>query len=143
MDNLTPEQRKKCMKAIKSKDTKVEILLRKKLWNLGYRYTKNNNKLIGKPDIVLSKYKTAIFCDGSFWHGYDWDNRKHHIKTRPEYWIPKIEKNIQNDIKNTEQLQLSGWTVLRFWDFEIKKELDKCIEKIIYCLEIKEQNFKK
>ncbi len=134
MDNLTPEQRKKCMTAIKNKDTKIEITLRKKLWHLGYRYTKNNKKLAGKPDIVLPKYKTAIFCDGAFWHGYDWEHRKNTIKTRPEYWIPKIERNMTNDKKNTQALTDEGWTVLRFWDFEIKKNLDKCIDKIVKCL---------
>ena len=91
-DRLTLEQRHKNMQNIKAKDTSIEIILRKALWNKGIRYRKNFKGLIGKPDIVLSKYKIAIFCDSEFFHGYDWDNRKHDFKSNQEFWIPKIKK---------------------------------------------------
>ena len=130
MDVLTKEQRSKNMKAIKAKDTKIEILLRKALWNKGYRYRKNYNKLIGKPDIVLSKYKIAIFCDSEFWHGKDWEIRKNNIKTNSEFWINKIEGNMKRDQIVNEKLQNDGWKVLRFWGEEIVKNINECIKRI-------------
>ena len=81
MDDLTPEQRKKNMQAIRSKDTTIELTLRKALWKKGIRYRKNYKGLIGKPDIVITKYRIVVFCDSDFWHGYDWDNRKLRIKS--------------------------------------------------------------
>ena len=130
MDVLTKEQRTKNMKAIKGKDTKIEILLRKALWKKGYRYRKNYNKLIGKPDIVLPKYKIVIFCDSEFWHGKDWEVKKHNIKTNSEFWINKIEGNIRRDQVVNQTLQDEGWTVLRFWGEEISKNLNSCINMI-------------
>ena len=130
MDVLTKEQRSKNMKAIKAKDTKIEILLRKALWNKGYRYRKNYNKLIGQPDIVLSKYKIAIFCDSEFWHGKDWEIRKNNIKTNSEFWINKIEGNMKRDQIVNEKLQNDGWKVLRFWGEEIVKNINECIKRI-------------
>lgn len=130
MDVLTKEQRSKNMKAIKAKDTKIEILLRKILWNRGYRYRKNYNKLIGKPDIVLLKYKIAIFCDSEFWHGKDWEIRRNNIKTNSEFWINKIEGNIKRDQIVNQKLQEDGWIVLRFWGEEILKNVEECISKI-------------
>lgn len=130
MDNLTPEQRTKNMKAIKSKDTKAEIMLRKALWKKGYRYFKNYKKLPGKPDIVFSKKKTAIFVDGEFWHGFNWEIRKQDIKSNREYWIPKIERNMQRDHKVTRELEEAGWTVMRFWSRDVLKNLDECVEDV-------------
>ena len=89
MDRLTKEQRHKNMQAVKNKDSKIEIALRSALWSKGYRYRKNYNKLEGKPDIVIPKYKLAIFCDSEFWHGYNWDTRKHDIKSNKDFWIKK------------------------------------------------------
>ena len=97
MDDLTPEQRKKNMRAIRSKDTTIELALRKALWQRGIRYRKNYKGLIGKPDIVITKYRIAVFCDSDFWHGYDWENRKARIKSNRDYWIPKIERNMKRD----------------------------------------------
>lgn len=131
MDDLTPEQRRKNMQAIKSKDTRIEIALRKALWNRGIRYRKNYKLLPGKPDIAITKYKIAVFCDSDFWHGYDWENRSHRIKSNREYWIPKIERNMQRDCEVNELLIKEGWTVLRFWEYQIKKELPVCVEKIV------------
>ena len=130
MGALTKEQRTKNMKAIKGKDTKIEILLRKALWEKGYRYRKNYNKLIGKPDIVMPKYKLVIFCDSEFWHGKDWEERSKSIKTNREYWIKKIERNIERDKEVSEKLKSDGWKVIRFWGKDILKKLEFCIQEI-------------
>lgn len=131
MDDLTPEQRRKNMQAIKSQDTTIEIMLRKALWHRGVRYRKNYKKLPGKPDIVITKHKIAIFCDSDYWHGYDWENRNQRIKSNREYWIPKIERNMQRDKEVTAQLQNTGWTVLRFWEWQIRKHLDECVDSVL------------
>lgn len=131
MDNLTIAQRKKNMKAIKSNDTSIELILRKALWEKGIRYRKNYSKLPGKPDIVLTKYKIAIFCDSEFWHGKDWDVKKYRIQSNKEYWIPKIERNIKRDNEVNNLLHELGWTVIRFWGKDIYKNLNNCIEYII------------
>ena len=130
MDNHSPEQRHKNMKAIKSKDTKIEVMLRKELWARGLRYQKNSKKVFGKPDIVFIGKKVAVFCDSEFWHGYDWDNKKKEFKSHQEFWIPKIEKNIARDILVNETLENSDWTVLRFWGNDIKKNLQACADEI-------------
>lgn len=130
MDDLTPEQRRKNMQAIKYKDTSIELVLRKALWHKGIRYRKNYKELPGKPDIAITKYRIAVFCDSHFWHGYDWKNRNQRIKSNREYWIPKIERNIQRDREVTAALEDSGWLVLRFWEFQIRKELDTCVDAV-------------
>lgn len=130
MDNHTKEQRRKNMQAVKDKDSKIEVLLRKELWRRGLRYQKNCKKVFGKPDIVFLGRQIAVFCDSEFWHGYDWENKQKEIKTRREFWIPKIERNIQRDIEVTRLLESEGWTVLRFWGNDIKKNLNKCADKI-------------
>lgn len=130
MDNHTPEQRRKNMQAIKSKDTSIERILRKELWLRGYRYRKNYNKLIGKPDIVMPKYKLAIFCDSEFWHGKNFKESTDRIGTNSEYWKQKIKRNMERDEEVNVKLKAEGWTVLRFWEKEIKKDLDSCIGKI-------------
>lgn len=135
MDDLTPEQRRKNMQAIKSKDTSIEIVLRLALWHRGIRYRKNYKSLPGKPDIVITKHKLAVFCDSDYWHGYDWENRHQRIKSNREYWIPKIERNMQRDKEVTAQLQAMGWTVLRFWEWQIKKRLDECVNTIMEAVE--------
>ena len=104
-DNLTQEQRKMNMKNIRFKDTKAEVLLRKALWHKGYRYRKNCKNIIGKPDIVFRKYKIAVFCDSEFWHGYNWEVRKHDFKSHQEFWIPKIERNMARDKEVNERLE--------------------------------------
>lgn len=129
-DDLTPEQRRKNMQAIKSKDTAIELSLRKALWQKGIRYRKNYRELPGKPDIAITKHKIAIFCDSEFWHGYDWENRKNWIKSGHDYWYPKIERNMRRDQEVNNELSNMGWTVLRFWGFQIKKELNGCVQNI-------------
>lgn len=130
MDRLTKEQRRKNMQAVKNKDSKIELSLRKALWQKGFRYRKNFRQLEGKPDIVLTKYKIAIFCDSEFWHGYDWQNKKNEIKSHKDFWIKKIESNIKRDKTVNEILKSQGWKVIRFWGKEIIKDLDKCVSKI-------------
>ncbi len=135
MDNLTPEQRKKNMKAIKGKETKPEILLRKKLWSMGYRYRKNCKEIYGKPDIVFLKKKVAVFCDGEFWHGYSYKEGKDFTETNKEYWNKKIKRNMERDLEVNEYLKKEGWVVIRFWSKDILKNIEECIEKINDILE--------
>jgi len=130
MDNHTPVQRHFNMSAVKSKDSKIEMVLRKALWDKGIRYRKNYRKLLGKPDIAITKYKIAIFCDSEFWHGYNWDEKKNEIKSNQEFWYHKIENNIKRDKYVTEVLQQQGWIVLRFWGKEILRNTAKCIDTI-------------
>lgn len=130
MDRLTPEQRHKNMQAIKNKDSEIELLLRKELWKRGLRYRKNVKKVFGHPDIAFIGKKVAVFCDSEFWHGYDWEHRKDDIKSRRDFWIPKIERNMQRDIEVNDVLKSDGWIVLRFWGKEIKKDVCKCADII-------------
>lgn len=132
MDNLTPQQRQKNMKHIKAKDTVIEVILRKALWERGYRYKKNYKGLPGHPDIVLTKYKIVIFCDGEFFHGKDWEKLKVRLKksNNSEYWIAKIVRNMERDEEVNKQLRTLGWSVLRFWGKDIKKDVNGCITTI-------------
>lgn len=132
MDRLTKEQRHKNMKNIKNKDTSIEVTLRKALWNKGYRYRKNDKRLPGKPDIVLTKYKIAIFCDSEFFHGKDWEVLRPQLERgkNADFWIKKISKNQQRDEEVNKQLQYLGWTVIRFWGKDITKHTDECVQVI-------------
>jgi DNA mismatch endonuclease (patch repair protein) len=127
----TTKARSKAMAKIRGKNTKSEILLRKALWGLGIRYRKNDPRLPGKPDIVIQKYRLVIFIDGEFWHGYNWEKKKPTIKSNPEFWIAKIERNMQRDRLNNQLLLEKGWYVLRFWDQEIKKEFGVSLRIIL------------
>lgn len=118
------------MRRIKSKDTSIEIKLRKALWKKGYRYRKNCKDIYGKPDICFKKKKIAIFCDSEFWHGKYLLENKYIPKTNRNYWISKIKNNIERDIKVNEELRNHNWTVLRFWQKDIEKNLEECIKKI-------------
>ena len=138
-DDLTPEQRRRNMQAIRSKDTTIELRMRKALWERGIRYRKNYKKLIGKPDIAITKYKIAIFCDSDYWHGYDWENRNQRIKSNRDYWVPKIERNMKRDREVTAALQEEGWLVLRFWEWQIRKQLDECVEEVLQSIEARKQ----
>ncbi len=138
-DDLTPEQRRRNMQAIRSKDTSIELALRKALWERGIRYRKNYKKLIGKPDIAITKYKIAVFCDSDYWHGYDWENRNQRIKSNRDYWVPKIERNMERDREVTSALQSEGWLVIRFWEWQIKKHLDECVEEVLRAVSTRSQ----
>ncbi len=127
----TTKSRSKQMSKIRGKDTKPEIKFRKALWAQGYRYRANYKNLIGKPDILFKKYKTAIFIDGEFWHGYNWKLKKETIQSNREFWIPKIERNMQRDEEVNASLEKMGYKVFRFWEHQIKKEFDKSFLKVI------------
>lgn len=129
---IVSPQSHKNMSKIKSKDTRIEIVLRKALWKKGYRYRKNDKRLPGRPDIVLSKYKIAIFCDSEFFHGKDWDTLRDRLKkgNNPDYWIPKIERNMQRDLEKDKMLLVLGWRVIHFWGKDILKHTEECIRVI-------------
>lgn len=132
MDRLTPEQRHKNMSSIKSKDTSIELVLRKALWNKGIRYRKNYKELPGTPDIVLTKYKIAIFCDSEFFHGKDWEVLRPKLETgkNSDFWINKIGRNRERDDEINKKLLFEGWTVIRFWGKDIKKRTDECVKVV-------------
>lgn len=128
-DRLTPEQRRKNMQHIRSKDTSIELILRKALWAAGIRYRKNCTSIPGKPDIAIAKYKLAIFCDSAFWHGRNYATSIK-PKTNAEFWNKKISRNIARDLEVNQILAQEGWTVLRFWDDDIKKHTDECVRTV-------------
>ena len=132
MDRLTKEQRHKNMSNIKNKDTAIEVKLRKALWKKGYRYRKNYKKLPGKPDIVLPKYKLVVFCDSEFFHGKDWEDLQEQLKrgNNAEFWIKKISQNRVRDEEINKQLKFMGWTVIRFWGKDIKKDVEQCVKVV-------------
>ena len=130
LDNHTPEQRSKNMKAVKNKGSNIETMLQKELWHRGLRYRKNVKTGYGKPVIAFIGKKVAVFCDSEFFHGYDWENKNKEIKSNRDFWIPKIEKNMARDKEVTEKLLADGWIVLRFWGNEIKRNLSQCADKI-------------
>lgn len=130
MDRLTPEQRHKNMQAVKSKDSEIELLLRRELWARGLRYRKNVKSIYGHPDIAFIGKKVVVFCDSEFWHGYDWENRKCDIKSNRDFWIAKIERNMTRDEEVNNYLKSHGWKVLRFWGKEIKKNVSGCVDLI-------------
>lgn len=132
MDVLTKEQRRRNMQHIRANDTKIEVMLRKALWEKGYRYRKNYKGLPGKPDIVLTKYKIAIFCDGEFFHGKDWEVLKLRLEksNNSEFWISKISRNRERDDEINKKLLFEGWTVIRFWGDDVKKNTDECVKVV-------------
>lgn len=137
MDVLTPEQRTKNMKAIKGKNTKMEVFLAKALWSKGIRYRKNDGTVFGKPDFTIKKYKIAIFVDSEYFHGKDWEVAKNRIKTNTVFWQNKIEANIERDKLVNKTLLEDGWKVIRFWGDDIKNKLDFCTEDVIDVIETK------
>lgn len=141
MGGLTKEQRHRNMQANKSKGTSIEILFGKCLWNAGVRYHKNDKKIFGIPDFSISGQKIAIFCDGDFWHGKDWEIRKNDHKLNCEFWHKKIERNIQRDNEVNDHLIKNGWKVFRFWESELRTQPDKCLNEILgYMNNIKKEN---
>ncbi len=128
-DVLTAVQRKKNMQQIRSSDTKIEVILRKELWNRGYRYRKNYKQLPGSPDIALTKYKIAVFCDGEFFHGKDWEVLRPKLENsnNSDFWIKKISKNREHDEQINKELLAMGWTVIRFWGKDIKTNVGECV----------------
>ena len=145
MDRLTKEQRHRNMSNIKNKDTSIEVILRKALWEKGYRYRKNYSGLPGKPDIVLTKQKIVIFCDSEFFHGKDWDDLKKQLQRgkNADFWIKKISRNRERDEEINKQLMFLGWTVIRFWGKDIKKDVEqgvRVVEETIFEASIEEKD---
>ena len=122
---MTPEQRSRCMAAIKGKDTKPEMIVRKYLFSRGLRYRVHNRKLPGSPDIVLKKYKTVVFIDGCFWHGHEGCKYYRLPKTNVDFWRHKIAMNIARDYANGVDLRLAGWKVIRVWECDIKTKVKR------------------
>lgn len=128
-DVLTPAQRKKNMQHIRNKNTGIELLLRKSLWKKGIRFRVNNKHILGKPDISIKKYKLLIFVDGDFWHGRNFTDGT--VDTNKKFWNEKIKRNRERDLEYTIRLRDEGWTVLRFWGSDIKKDVSVVVEEII------------
>ena len=136
----TTKKRSKIMSKIRGKNTKPELRYRKALWQKGVRYRVNSRTLTGRPDISIKKYKLAIFIDGEYSLGYNWDERKEKVKTNRDFWIPKIERNMQRDKEVNEQLNELGFTVFRFWEHEIKDNLKTCINDVMVNLTFQDYN---
>lgn len=121
-DNLTPSQRKLCMSNIHGANTQPELLLRRGLWGLGYRYRVNDKRLPGSPDIVLSKYRSVIFVHGCFWHGHK-DCKNYTVpKTNTDFWVAKVKRNQERDQEVWRKLEAKGWSVIIVWECELKKQ---------------------
>ncbi len=120
------------MSKIKGKDTKPELLLRKALWEQGIRYRKNCKTLVGRPDVAITKYKVAVFVDSEFFHGKDWEQKKPTIErgTNSDYWVAKIERNIQRDIEKTKALEAIGYKVVRIWSKDVINDIEGCLKII-------------
>lgn len=131
----SPELNHKIMSSIRGKDTKIEIRLRKALYEKGLRYRKNSKYVYGHPDISFKGLKIAVFCDSEFWHGKNFDKAKEKLSTNKDFWVAKIERNIARDREVDEKLRSQGYIVLRFWGEEIEKELDTCVNKILEAVE--------
>lgn len=131
----TTKKRSQNMSKIRAKNSKPELIFRRALWQENIRYRTHVKTLSGKPDIAIKKYRLAIFVDGSFWHGYQWEKSKARIKSNREFWIPKIERNMQRDQKNRQILESAGYTVMRFWEHEIGQNLKACVNQVKLYLE--------
>ena len=127
-DNLTPEQRSYCMSRIKGKDTGLEVRVRSALHRRGLRFRKHVKELPGRPDIVFSKARVAVFVDGDFWHGYRFPSWEDKVS---DFWKKKINKNRERDAANHRKLRQMEWTVIRLWQHDIVSDFDNCIENII------------
>lgn len=138
-DVMTLEQRSRAMSHIKGRDTSIEVSLRKALWQQGIRYRKNYKGLPGTPDIAITKYRIAIFCDSEFFHGYQWEVKKQKLGHNREYWIKKIERNMARDRENDFKLIAMDWVPIHFWGQEIQKRIEECVravEDLIFELQV-------
>jgi DNA mismatch endonuclease (patch repair protein) len=118
------------MSRIRSKGTAIEVMLRKALWHEGVRYRKNDRRFPGSPDIAIQNFQIAVFCDGEFWHGKDWDAMKPRLQSNRDFWVAKIERNMRRDHEVVRRLNALGWTVIRFWGNEIRKNLVGCVNEV-------------
>lgn len=127
----TTRKRSEMMSKIKGKNTRPELLLARALWHSGIRYRKHCLTLRGKPDFVNKSLKLVIFVDGEFWHGYAWESKKDKIRSNREFWIPKIERNMQRDAEVNAELEKQGFKIFRFWEKEVKNELGTCLKQVL------------
>ena len=130
-----PAATHKAMTAVKSENTTPEMALRRALWKRGMRYRVNDRKLPGKPDIVFSRAKIIVFCDGDYWHGHNWALRgyaslEEELARYGEYWQKKIRRNVERDTLNNQLLSEAGWLVIRIWGSEIKADVEKCADQV-------------
>ncbi|MEQ2939084.1 very short patch repair endonuclease [Fusicatenibacter saccharivorans] len=130
MIKKTKEQISYNMRQVKNKDSEIELMLRRELWKRNIRYRKNVTRIFGKPDIAFIRKKVAVFVDSEFWHGFNWEVKKNEVKSNRDFWIAKIERNMERDAEVNQYLQNEGWLVLRFWGNEIKKDVVTCADKI-------------
>ncbi len=130
-DILAPEDRSLLMAKVQGQDTKPELILRSALHRLGYRYTLNNRRLTGKPDIVLKKYRTIIFVHGCFWHCHSGCPKASIPKSNHAFWADKLSKNVERDKKNKATLKEQGWNVIVVWECELYNSTIKAIERVI------------
>lgn len=135
-----PQITHKIMSSIPAKNTEPELILRKALWRKNLRYRVNYKKLPGKPDVVFTKYRIAVFCDGDFWHGHNWALRgmrsfEEELSSYSEFWRDKISNNVEHDKAISSALEAAGWLVIRIWESDIRKDLDGCVERIVAAIE--------
>lgn len=130
----SPEISKR-MSHVKTKKNSAEVMIAKSLWHRGYRYRLNYKALPGSPDIALTKYRIAIFIDGEFWHGKNFEQRKNKLKNNKDYWIEKIQENIDRDLRNDKLLRQMDWYPIHFWSNDVIKYCNQCIDEIIYTIE--------
>lgn len=131
----TTDSVSKRMSHVKLKNGKAEVLLAKALWKQGIRYRKNHKSLPGSPDIAITKYKIAIFVDGEFWHGYKWEEKQTKLKSNRDYWIEKINENINRDIRNDVELRSMEWIPVHFWERKVLKDLPSCVSEVLKIIE--------
>ena len=134
--DTTPEIRQR-MAHVSLKNGKAERILAKALWHSGVRYRKNDKRLPGSPDIAITKHKIAVFVDGEYWHGQNWEERKARLRSNRDYWIEKIEENMARDKRNNVSLSEMGWKVIRFWEKEVLKDTDSCVQRVLSLIEQK------
>ena len=130
-DSLTPEKRSWNMSQIKGQDTKIEVKVRRYLFSKGFRFRKNDKRYPGKPDVVLPKYKTVIFVNGCFWHRHKGCKNATIPKTRTEFWLAKLNRNVEKDNQNQERLISDGWNVIVLWECELEKQFESIMERTV------------
>lgn len=123
----TNENVKKSMQGNTKKDTSIEVFFRKALWHRNVRFRKNCMHILGTPDIAIKKYRLIVFLDGDFWHGRDY----HGVRNHKKFWDEKIKRNRERDLEYTIRLRDEGWIVLRFWESEIRNDLDRCVDTVV------------
>lgn len=134
----TPEIRRR-MGKVRLKNGKAETILAKMIWHKGYRYRRNYKKLPGSPDIAILRFRIAVFVDGEFWHGENWEERKAKLRHNREYWIEKIEENMARDKRVDAQLKELGWIPIHFWEKQVLKNTDECLNAILELINATDQ----